>query len=259
MLPPGWATDIAVLEHTGSTIERHSDHLVLRTPAIPTFHWGNCLLVLDGSAVDDARRWTETFHRAFPEAGWVAIGLPRLPDDPSAWAVEGLELELDDVLTTRTLPAQTPLAPGYTVRRIRGDDWEQVIARAQAESARTGEYEAAGYERFLRDRTAARRDMCARGAAAFFGAFAGDTLVADLGIVRCGVQARYQDVGTDEQHRGRGLASHLLGVAARWAGERGCTQWVIVTEATNAAGRVYRRVGFEPDVSSASAYRRPPR
>jgi GNAT superfamily N-acetyltransferase len=83
--------------------------------------------------------------------------------------------------------------------------------------------------------------------------------VADLGIVRCGTTARYQSVGTDLDHRRRGLASHLLGVAAAWAGERGCDRWVIVTEATNPAGRVYRRLGFAPDVGSAQAYRPPAR
>ena len=82
--------------------------------------------------------------------------------------------------------------------------------------------------------------------------------MAELGIVRCGAQARYQHVGTDERHRGCGLASHLLGVAAQWAAGRSCTRWVIVTEAANPAGRVYRRAGFAPDAVSASAYRPPP-
>ena len=82
-------------------------------------------------------------------------------------------------------------------------------------------------------------------------------LVADLGIVRCGRTARYQDVGTDDGHRRRGLASHLLGVAAQWAAEGGCDQWVIVTGATNPAGRVYRSLGFEPDTGTVQAYRGP--
>ena len=86
----------------------------------------------------------------------------------------------------------------------------------------------------------------------------GEALVAELGIVNCGGSARYQSVGTDEGHRRRGLASHLLGVAARWAADTGCDRWVIVTEATNPAGAVYRRVGFEPDVGNAQAYRQEP-
>ena len=66
--------------------------------------------------------------------------------------------------------------------------------------------------------------------------------------------ARYQSVETDQAHRRKGLASHLLGLAASWSKERGCDSWVIVTEATNAAGLVYRRAGFTPDVSEVNAY-----
>ena len=80
-LPLGWATDIAVLEHAGSTVEDRGDHLIVRTPRNPTFHWGNCVLVTDPDAVDDAQRWVETFRGAFPAATWIAIGLIRLPDD----------------------------------------------------------------------------------------------------------------------------------------------------------------------------------
>jgi GNAT superfamily N-acetyltransferase len=100
------------------------------------------------------------------------------------------------------------------------------------------------------------RALSDREVAAFFGAFAADgELAACLGIVRCDTIARYQSVGTDALHRRRGLASHLLGVAACWAAGHGCDQWVIVTEATNSAGRIYRSVGFEPDTASVQAYR----
>jgi GNAT superfamily N-acetyltransferase len=255
-LPPGLATDLAVLVHGGSLVEDRGDHLVVRTPENPTFHWGNCLVVVDPDAVGDAARWTAAFERAFPDAGWLAVGLVRVPPDPSAWTALGVGIEVDDALTTRTLPLLTPLAPGYTARRLDGDDWAQHVVLALRENARTGEYTADYHEPFVRAAASARREMCERGAAAWFGAFdSGGLLAADLGIVRCGTTARYQSVGTDADHRRRGLASHLLGLAARWAADRGCDRWVIVTEATNAAGRVYRRVGFEPDVGGAQAYR----
>jgi GNAT superfamily N-acetyltransferase len=77
--------------------------------------------------------------------------------------------------------------------------------------------------------------------------------------VRRGTTVRYQSVGTDDEHRRRRLASHLLGVAARWAADQGCNRWVIVAEATNPAGRVYRSVGLEPDVGNVQAYRKPSR
>ncbi len=257
-LPLGWATDVAVLEHTGSTVEDRGDHLVVRTLHNPTFHWGNCVLVTDPDAADDAQRWVGVFQAAFPSATWVAIGLVRMPRDVAAWARQGLEVGLDDVLTTATLPRQTALAVGYTVNRLAGDDWEQVVARAVAENDRTAEYEPQSHERFLLARTQAQRGLSEREIAAFFGAFSDGVLVAELGIVRCGTRARYQNVGTDPQHRRRGLASHLLGVAARWAADHGCDQWVLVTEATNPAGRVYQNVGFEMATANAQAYRPPP-
>lgn len=258
-LPPGWETDLAVLRHAGSLIEDRGDHVIVRSSHNPDFHWGNFLFVTDADKVDDVDRWLPAFHSAFPAADWVAIGLVAMPDDVAGWLGRGLDVELDDVLTTRNLPRQTPLPEGYTVRRLTGQDWAQSLARSVAENDRTGEYDQQTFQRFASAQTQARRTLSDRGIAAFFGAFSGDVLVADLGIVRCGTTARYQHVGTHVDHRGRGLASHLLGVAARWTADRGCSRWVIITEATNPAGRVYRSVGFEPDVGNAQAYRKPSR
>jgi len=257
-LPPGWATDIAVLEHSGSLVEDRGDHLLVRSPNNSDFHWGNCLFVTDATGVNDAAGWVATFQAAFPEANWIAMGLIRMPDDQDAWVAQGLELELAEVLSTSTLPLQVPLPEGYTVRRLEGKDWEQSVARVVAENLRTKEHEALSHERFARAQAQTQRGLSDRNVGIRFGAFAGDVLVAELGIVRCGTTARYQSVGTDDAHRRRGLAAHLLGVAARWAADEGCDRWVIVTEATNPAGRVYRRAGFEPDDSSVTAYRPPP-
>lgn len=258
-VPPGWATDLAILEHTGSVVEHHDQHLVVRSPHHREFHWGNFLLVTDEDAVKDADRWVQAFEAAFPDADWVAIGLPRMPEARGSWVAHGLALELDEVLTTRTLPPWTPLPEGYTVRRLGGRDWDQALARSVAANVRSDEHDPTSFERFARGQLKARQSLSDRDLGAWFGAFADGALVADLGIVRCGATARYQDVTTDEPHRRRGLASHLLGVAAQWAADGGCEQWVIVTEATNPAGRVYRSVGFAPDLGAVQAYRKPPR
>lgn len=257
-LPPGWATDLAILQHSGTTIEDRGDHLVVRSPGQPDFHWGNCLFVTDTRRLDDAESWVAAFRADFPEADWVAIGLAQMPADHEAWISQGLELELIDVLTTRTLPRTTPAPPGYVIRRFTDDDWDQSVARAVADNLRDQEYDPHAFARFARAQADAQRDLSQRDIGARFGAFSRGELVAELGIVRCGTTARYQSVSTDLQHRGRGLASHLLGLAAQSAADRGCDQWVIVTEATNPAGRVYRRAGFAPDVGNVTAYRPPP-
>jgi len=256
-LPAGWATDLAILELSGSLIDDRGDHLVVRSPHNPDYHWGNCLFVTDDGDENDAGHWVAAFSKAFPDADWIAMGLMRMPDNRDAWAAHELELELDEVLSTGTLPPQTPAPSGYTVRRLEGDDWERSVARVLAENRRSGEFEAQAHERFARAQAQTQRAFSAREVGARFGAFADDELVAELGIVRCGTTARYQSVATEEEHRRQGLASHLLGVAADWAAHRGCDRWVIVTEATNPAGRVYRRAGFGPDTDIVTAYRAP--
>ncbi|MBA3234212.1 MAG: GNAT family N-acetyltransferase [Propionibacteriales bacterium] len=145
------------------------------------------------------------------------------------------------------------------MRRLEGEDWAQSVARSVAENERTRKHDPHSFARFAQGQMQARRALCEQDKEAFFGAFAGDVLIADLGIVCCGTTARFQSVGTDEEHRRRGLASHLLGVAAQWSSDHGCDRWVIITGATNPAGRVYRGVGFTPDTGNAQAYRKPPR
>lgn len=258
-LPPGLATDLAILRHGGSELEDRGDHLIVRTPRMPDFHWGHSIIVTDPGAAGDARRWVGAFRAAFPEAGWIAIGLPRMPADLDAWIALDLAPDVSDVLSTDTVPRQTALADGYEVRALHRGDREQRVARAIAENARTDEYDPDAHARFVRARIHFQESLSRRGLAAFFGAFADGELAADLGIVRCGTVARFQWVGTDAAHRRRGLASHLLGVAARWAGERGCERWVIVTGTDNPAGRIYRAVGFTPDVTTVEVYRPPAR
>lgn len=258
-LPSRWATDLAVLQLFGSTIEQHSDHLVVRTPANPDFHWGNFILVTDAAQTFDADRWLEVFAEAHPGADWIAIGLITPPTDRSAWAAHELDVEVDEALSTDRCPRGTDLADGYRARRLVGSDWDRLVASELSDNQASDTYDAAAHERFVRTRSHLLAEASAREALAYFGAFDGDELVSSLGIVVCDGVARYQAVGTDSAHRRRGLAGHLLGVAAQWAGDQGCHRWVIVTETTNPAGRLYRSVGFEPDLETASVYLAPPR
>ena len=111
----------------------------------------------------------------------------------------------------------------------------------------------------MRETNTARQRLYQEENAAWFGAFSGEDLVANLGVIKCGKTARYQSVETHPDHRRKGLASHLLGIAATWSEQKACDKWVIVTEETNEAGRVYRRAGFKPDVPTVNAYRKPKR
>ena len=238
-VPLSWHTDLAVLVASGSAVEEHADHLVVRTPTDPTHDWGNFVMVTDPATVDDAARWEAVFTSSFPGAGHRAIGLPTEPTDVAAWEACGLEIEHEDVLVRDAPLERRPLAEGYVVRPLTSDeDWE----------------------RSRPVRREARRRVVDGGNAVFLGAFAGDELAADLGILDCGAGvARYQDVVTKAAHRRRGLSSHLLGEASAWAAARGVHTWVILADAGEAPSRLYQKLGFQPAERSSQAYRPAPR
>jgi GNAT superfamily N-acetyltransferase len=257
-LPLSWHTDIAVLAASGSSVEEHADHLVVRTPADPTYHWGNFVLVTDASAVDDADRWAALFATCFPDARHRAIGLAADPADPGAWEALGMRIEHEDVLVRDAPLERRPLPEGYVVRPLESDDdWSQSHEMRLADL--TDEQRVApGRQEHQRRATEARRRLVATGHAVFLGAFAGDELAADLGILDCGDGvARYQDVMTKASHRRRGLTSHLLGEASAWAAARGVHAWVILADAGEAPSRLYQKLGFRPAAPTSQAYREP--
>ncbi|MCW2754341.1 MAG: hypothetical protein JWQ32_1752 [Marmoricola sp.] len=239
-LPLGWRTDLAVLRLGGSSIEEYADHLVVRTPANPTYYWGNFVFVTDPDAVDDAARWLDRFEHCFPHAAHRSIGLVSEPTD-QCWHDVTMFIERADVLVAPGEVAQPPIAGGYTARPLTTpDDWSQSTRLRQAAFPEQDEFE----ERV----TVTRIAVAAGGALTWFGAFAGDQLVAELGIAYLGEGvARYQSVLTHPDHRRRGLTSHLLGVAAKHARDQGAETLVIIADADTDAGRLYRAAGFAFD------------
>ncbi len=81
---PGYATDLALLAREGGEVDDRGDHLVVRTPANPTFHWGNCLLLRSAPEPGTLADWLEVFRAAHPGARHVAIGIDDPAADPSA-------------------------------------------------------------------------------------------------------------------------------------------------------------------------------
>lgn len=252
-VPLGWQTDLAVLDLHGSEIEDRGDHVVVRSPDNPTFYWGN--FVLARERLEEPGHWLRVFEDAFPDSEHRSIGLAAIPEDVEVWARHGLRVELDDVLASDRCPEPLPVPDGYRSARLESeDDWARSTDLRIAEFAEGVRIEI-DYERRS---TVDRRIAGETGREAWFGAFAGDELAAELGIVDCGGGlARYQSVVTAADHRRRGLAGHLLGVAAQWARARGCDRWVIAALAGSDAARLYQARGFRPADNGARAGRKP--
>ena len=258
-LPPGTRTDLEILRLEGARLEPRDGWIVVRSPEQAEYHWGNFIQVTTGD-VEDADAWLARFAAEFPDAAWLTIGLPRAPRG-RRWQELGLEPEQDDVLALRGLPQSRPARQGYQSRPLAGDDWDQLVEVDLRERADAVGSMSASYLRFAHDRSRARQRLVAQGDLAWFGSFSpGGALVSSLGVTVLGDDrrlARYQSVVTAPKHRRQGLAGYLLGQAARWAAYQGAQEFVIVTELTNPAGRLYRRVGFTPAPSNISVYRPP--
>ncbi len=251
----GYQTDLALLERAGSTIEDHGDHLVVRTPSNPTFYWGNFLLLDHVPDPDRIDSWLECFMSSLPGAVHRALGFDCRAcavADLAGWAERGFKTEASAVMTATAV--QPPPRPNgeATYRRLESnDDW----ARSLELQIACHEGYDEGSKEFVTRRNASNRALVADGGGGWFGAFLGDELVSQMGLVDTGAGvARFQAVETHPDARGQGLAGTLVHVVSRYGFDTlGARTLVMVADPEYVAIRVYRSVGFAVSESDLSA------
>jgi len=254
-------TDLAVLALGGSEVEHGDRHVVVRTPANPTYFWGNFVLFADPVGPGEVPERLALFAAAHPGATHVAWGIDTI--DGTAGAEDelveaGFHVGRDSVLTARAL--RRPTRPiGAELRPLAGDaDWAQAL-ELQTACVDPVEEEHVTAE-FLAGRIGAARTLCERGRATWFGAFEDGVLLASLGIVPDGAGlVRFQDVETHPDARRRGLATALVHGAGETALERGATTLVIVADPDYHAIGLYRSLGFAETETQVQLTRLPGR
>lgn len=250
-----WRTDLALLEASGSLVEHHEAHVVVRTPDNPTYRWGNFLLLQQAPA--DSRgvdRWVEAFDEVVRGSGHVAFGVDEPAGEEAALAPlaeRGFDLDVSAVMTADALERPTT-TPEAEIRPLRTDaDWAQRVDLAVA-CEETG---VPGFAEFVARKAASERRLAESGLGDWFGAFVEGRMVAGLGIFRAGEGlARYQDVETHPAHRRRGLAGALVLAAGEHAlNALGSATLVIVADPSYHAYRLYERLGFRRTESQLQA------
>ncbi len=257
----GFRTDLMVLGLGGSEIERHERHVVVRTPANPTYWWGNFILFADPVGAAELTGRLELFADAFPSAGHVAWGIDSTDGtagDEEALVAAGFEVGRDTVLTASEL-RPPPRAVDAELRPLGGDaDWRRTF---ELHVACGDPADGAVTEEFLDGQVAAARSLTERGHATWFGAFANGALLSSLGIVSDGSGSglsRFQAVETHPVARRRGLASALVHLAGQTALDGGATQLAIVADPDYHAIGIYRSLGFAETETTVQLTRRPP-
>ena len=246
----GYRTDLIFPSYDGEIIDR-GNYLVIRTPKNPSYYWGNFLLFDHPPMIGDDQVWQELFAReigAPPLVTHLTFGWDTTENELGAiepFLESGYQLEQSVVLTTgRPVPPTNPVE-GVTVRPLElQDEWEQVVENQV--SSRGPAFEETGYRLFKQLQMDRYRAMSRAGCGAWFGAFIGSRLVADLGIFCTHQLGRYQSVRTHPDYRRRGIARYLVSQSGIYAQKNfGVKTLVIVAEAGSQAERLYQAAGFE--------------
>ncbi len=246
VLSCGWRTDLEILTLSGSEVEQHPTYVVVRTPDNPGYRWGNFVLLRRAPLRRDLGLVEEIFTRELPGIRHRAFGIDS-PDgqlaELAAFAEAGYAVDTAVVLTaSRVLPPPRPNTRALYRPLTGDDDWAQRVSLDVA----CHDGGATGFDDFTRRKAAAERRITEQGHSAWYGAFDDGRLVATMGIVRAGNRvARFQEVQTHPEARGRGIAGSLVHAAGTDAFQRlGATTLVTVADPDYHAIRIYRSVGF---------------
>lgn len=256
----GYRTDIMLRLLEGSERSDHGDHIVVRSPANPSYWWGSFLLLAAPPAPGDVSRWLTRFAAQFPAAGHVALGIDvtgRSAVDPAEFEAAGLMFRCETVLTAAEVHQSPRPNRSAEYRPLAGPaDWQQAV---ELRIACIGAGEPPADRSFLESRIAAQRRLTEAGHGRWLGAFTGGRLVAQLGICTDGDGvARYQDVETHPAARRQGLAGTLVYQAGRYAlAQLAASTLAIVADPDQQAIRIYRSCGFEVTEDQVS-FERPP-
>ena len=269
----GWQTDLIFADFDGEVADRGS-HLLVRTPANPTFWWGNFLLFAHAPRGGDLARWMALFDAEIasvqPESRHRAFGIdarerPLLPPEFSG---AGFVLTEATVLTlTREQlrePARAwPEGLSFHVLDLPSDGAAVVDKQVSVDA---GRLEPTGYRVFAERQMARYAAMQQAGLGRWFGLVAQAdgrrVLAASCGLFHdreradgCG---RFQYVSTHPAWRRRGLCTALVHAVCRHGFDAmGLRTLVMLTDPDDVAIGIYESVGFLRGASTWQLERAP--
>lgn len=195
------------------SVEDRSDCLLLRTPSVPDYWFGNCLAMPAPPGPADYDRWMARFSAELPEYGERShrVFLVDSPEgeagDSGPFLEAGFEINVNDVLATDAPRAPVHLSDRYPIRPLVSDrDWAALVETTLAVNA-----DQAGYDRhYVEGKTRAVRSAVERGEGAWWAALDGGKVIGHLGLFWGEGLVRFQDVETHPDYRGQGVCRSIL-------------------------------------------------
>ncbi|MDA8792034.1 GNAT family N-acetyltransferase [Bacteriovoracaceae bacterium] len=248
-------TDLIFAKFAGS-IEYRSDMAIIRTPSNPRFHWGNFIVFKNPPKIDDCQNWKRIFDQEFDYYKgphhytfvWDIDGSETSCDKEIIKAFEKYEFDYEDsiALSCSELNAPKQLNHEIKIREIKTEsEWQEVI-KLQILCGDEKYKKNGTYEKFKIDQFKNYRKMYEADLGFWYGAFIGETLVADLGIFHSRNLARYQSVETHPDYRNKGICGTLVYQSSLMLLKHfNIDQFVMVADPNYHAARIYENVGFK--------------
>jgi len=247
----GYRTDLFFPRFEGEIIDR-GHYTVIRTPTNPTYYWGNYLLFDTPPVAGDLERWRSIFAEEIgtpPTANHFAFGWDDTigaMGDVTAFVEAGFDLDESVVLTARSVRRPDKYNDEIEIRAL-STDWEWDAALAMRMACRDLEHEEESWRVYASGRLISLRAMVNAGHGQWFGAFLGDMMVGDLGLMVFDGVGRFQNVETHPDYRRQGVCGTLVHYAAQYGLTIMDAQvLVMVADVNYHAARIYETVGFAP-------------
>ena len=269
----GWRTDLIFARFDGQVTDC-GNHLRVRTPANPTFWWGNFLLFQHAPGAGDFERWMAMFDEEItarqPPSRHRAFGIDvreRLQLRPE-FAAAGFTLSEATVLTLSrdqllAPPKGLPEGFEFSILDLPRDSAAVVDKQVAVDELR---YDAAGYRVFAERQMERYTAMQRVGLGHWFGLVGRfddkPVLAASCGLfrdpARSGGLGRFQYVSTHPAWRRRGLCTALVHAVCRHGFEgMDLRTLVMVADPDDVAIDVYESLGFRRGVSTWQLERAP--
>lgn len=254
-------TNMIFARNESEIIPRES-YIVVKTMSNPTFHWGNYLIFKQAPKDSDIINWMNIFQKEFSHYktfdhyvfAWDELTRP----ESIEYLGHDFALEESVSLKTSTLNPPKYYNRDVVVRLYSSSaDWE--VALELQVSARDPKFNYKEYKEFKSNQDHSYHKLIDQKRGGRFGAFLDGKLVADLGIFFEDGLARYQNVVTHPDYRGRGICGTLVYESGKYALDFwGVKILCMEADPDYHAARIYESVGFTPAENSYSLYRYKP-
>ncbi|MEE9454332.1 MAG: GNAT family N-acetyltransferase [Paracoccaceae bacterium] len=260
---PGILSDFIFHDFVGEVTDL-GDCIAVRTPSNPSYFYGNYLIFPAPPKKGDFGRWRSRFDQVFKQYPGVLhhcfAWKPSAPANRQTIAEfqnVGFMFDTTSVLTATSVHTEKPAPPGVDFRSIKTDfEWVSVIDAQTSEGFPSIPMPA--YRAYKEATFANYRAMSEAGRGAWWGAFKGVELVADLGLFFGRGIGRFQSVETLRAHRRQGICRALVHHVsnAAFAAHPGITL-MLHADADEVARTIYQSVGYEETESLQSLFRPP--